>query len=161
MDRLWAPWRMEYILGPKPDECIFCIPESPEQDEERLILHRDRLGYVIMNAFPYNNGHLMVSPYRHVPSLTELEPEEASNLMELLQSATAALNTAFSPDGVNIGLNIGEAAGAGIEAHLHFHLVPRWTGDHSFMAVFGETMVIPEHLRAAYARLKPHFQPPS
>jgi len=157
MDRIWAPWRIEYILGPKPEECIFCIPETEEEDRERLILHRAKHNFVIMNRYPYNNGHLMVTPYRHVFGLTELEPEESHEMMDLIQRTSTIMWEVFTPDGLNIGLNIGEAAGAGIEEHLHFHLLPRWSGDHSFMAVFGETMVIPEHLRAAYDRLKPRF----
>jgi ATP adenylyltransferase len=157
MDRIWAPWRIEYILGPKPDECIFCIPSSTREDRERYILYRGELGFVIMNKFPYNNGHLMVAPYRHAYSLTDLNPDESRECMFLLQECTRILQEAFTPDGLNIGLNIGEAAGAGIEEHMHFHLVPRWTGDHSFMAVMSETMVIPEHLRSAYDRLKPYF----
>lgn len=158
MDRLWAPWRIEYVLGPKPDGCLFCIPDSDREDEERLILHRGEHGFVIMNGFPYTNGHLMVAPYRHLSCLTGLKPEEGANLMELLQACTKVLKQALSPEGINIGLNLGQAAGAGIEAHLHWHLVPRWTGDHSFMAVCGQTMVIPEHLRSTHSRLKPHFQ---
>jgi len=158
MDRLWAPWRIEYILGPKPDDCLFCIPDSDQEDGKRLILHRDQHVFAIMNGFPYNNGHLMVAPYRHVSCLTGLKPEEGANLMELLKVCTQVLSKALSPEGINIGLNLGQAAGAGIEAHLHWHLVPRWNGDHSFMAVCSETMVIPEHLHSTYARLKPYFQ---
>lgn len=158
MDRLWAPWRLDYILGPKPDECIFCLPQATDEDRKRYILHRGRFNFVVMNTFPYNNGHLMVTPFRHVSCITELSPKEHLESMELLQQSTRILKEAFHPDGVNIGLNIGEAAGAGIEEHLHFHLVPRWTGDHSFMAVFSETMVIPEHLQSAYARLHPFFE---
>ncbi len=157
MKRLWAPWRMEYILGPKPDECIFCIPASTDADRQRYILHRAEHCFVIMNRFPYNNGHLMLTPYRHLYSLTDLEPVERSELMDLLAQTTDILQSHFSPDGINIGLNIGEAAGAGIEEHLHFHLVPRWSGDHSFMALFGDTMVIPESLDASFDRLKPKF----
>lgn len=157
MERIWAPWRIEYILGPKPDECIFCIPSDTQEDRERYILYRGALAFVIMNKFPYNNGHLMVAPYRHSYSLTDLDREESRECMDLIRECTRILNESFTPDGLNIGLNIGEVAGAGIEEHLHFHLVPRWTGDHSFMAVMGETMVIPEHLRSAYNRLKPHF----
>jgi ATP adenylyltransferase len=110
-----------------------------------------------MNKFPYNNGHLMVTPYRHVNILTALSPEEAHGVMDGLQRCVAVLKQAFNPQGINIGLNIGEAAGAGIEEHLHFHLVPRWNGDSSFMAVFSETRVVPEHLTSTYDRLKPLF----
>ena len=158
MDRIFAPWRIEYILGPKPDECVFCLPETHEEDRERYVLFRGHSNFVIMNAFPYSNGHLMVTPFRHVSCLTELRLQEHQEAMELLQQSTRILKQAFQPDGINIGLNIGEAAGAGIREHLHFHLVPRWTGDHSFMAVFSETMVIPEHLRAVYRRLEPFFK---
>jgi len=157
MNRLWAPWRIEYILGPKPDECVFCIPKDPSEDEERLILKRAKYNFVIMNKFPYNTGHLMVCPYAHVCSLEELNKEVLSEMMELISECVVVLKKVFNPDGINVGLNIGEAAGAGVEEHLHFHLVPRWIGDHSFMAVFGEAMVIPEHLRSVYNKLKPYF----
>ena len=158
MKTLSAPWRIDYILGPKPDECVFCLPEHMEEDEERLVLYRGKYSFVIMNKYPYSNGHLMVTPYRHVQCLTALPAEEAHEMMDLLQACTDILKQCFnSPPGINIGLNIGEAAGAGIREHLHFHLVPRWNGDHSFMAVMAETMVIPEHLRSTYCKLKPFF----
>ncbi len=158
MKTLWAPWRIEYILGPKPDECIFCIPEHNKEDEERMILYRGKYSFVIMNKYPYNNGHIMVTPYKHVSTLTELTPNQSHEVMDLLQESSRILQTLFTPDGLNIGLNIGDAAGAGIEEHLHFHLVPRWSGDHSFMAVFGDCMVVPEHIQSTYNRLKPYFQ---
>lgn len=157
MDVLWAPWRLDYILGPKPDECVFCVPKHTDEDEERKILHRGRHAYVIMNIFPYNSGHLMVAPYRHVSCVTELDAAESAECMALLQKSVAVLNKAMNPQGVNAGLNLGEAAGAGIAAHMHFQIVPRWNGDASFMAVFGETRVIPEHLLKTYMRLKPLF----
>ncbi len=158
MQVLWAPWRMEYILGPKPDRCVLCIPpEEAGEDAERLILHRGRHAFVIMNKFPYNNGHLMVVPFRHVTDLPDLSPEEAGEVMELLQLAVRVLEEHFQPQGINIGLNMGEAAGAGIRDHLHFHLVPRWNGDSSFMAVLDETRVIPEHLASTYRKLNPLF----
>lgn len=157
MDVLWAPWRMDYILGPKPDACVFCVPEHTREDEERLILWRGRLNYVLMNKFPYNNGHLMVAPYRHIGSVTDLDAEEASEHMALIQRCVAVLTTAMRPQGLNAGFNLGEAAGAGIAAHLHFQIVPRWNGDASFMAVFGEARVIPQYLRTTYNLLKPLF----
>ena len=157
MNRLWAPWRIEYILGPKPDECVFCIPEDTSEDEERLILKRAEFNFVVMNKYPYNSGHIMVCPYKHVFGLDELKKEELYEMMELISFCVNVLKDVFKPDGINVGLNIGEAAGAGIEEHLHFHLVPRWTGDHSFMAIFGETMVIPEHLKSLYNKLRPYF----
>ena len=157
MDVLWAPWRMEYILGPKPDSCVFCIPEHTGEDRERLVLARAGHCFVIMNKFPYNSGHLMICPYRHVSCPTELEPGESSEIMAALTACTAIVRAVFSPQGINIGLNLGEAAGAGIAAHLHFQLVPRWNGDNSFMAVFGQTHVIPELLLETYDRIKPRF----
>ncbi len=156
---LWAPWRLDYILGPKPDACVFCVPPAPEEDEERLILHRGGLAYVIMNKFPYNNGHLMVAPFRHVSCITDLTEAESTEIMGLVRQSVGVLKQAFRPHGVNAGLNLGEAAGAGIAAHLHFQIVPRWNGDNSFMAVFGETHVIPEHLSSTYTRLRPLFGP--
>lgn len=157
MKQLWCPWRLEYILGPKPDACVFCLPENTEEDEERLVVFRGTWNFVILNKFPYNNGHIMVTPFRHVMDITALTPEEATELFHLLQVGTIVLRQRFSPQGINIGLNFGEAAGAGIREHLHFHLVPRWNGDSSFMAVMDEVRVIPEHLQTTYAALKPLF----
>lgn len=157
MELLWAPWRLEYILGPKPDSCVFCLPEHRDEDEARGVLYRGKRCFIILNKYPYNNGHLMVTPFRHVMNLVELTDEERHEAMDLLNESARIVQQHFRPQGVNIGLNIGEAAGAGIKEHLHFHLVPRWNGDSSFMAVFSETRVIPEHLHAAYERLKPYF----
>ena len=157
-DVLWAPWRLDYILGPKPDECVFCIPQHTDEDRERLILARAKHCFVIMNKFPYNNGHLMVTPYRHVSTLTDLTAEESHEIMDWLRISVDVLHQAFRPEGVNAGLNLGEAAGAGIASHIHFQVVPRWNGDASFMAVFGETRVIPEHLQSTYNRLRPLFE---
>lgn len=157
MKQFWSPWRIEYILGPKPDACVFCLPERTDEDEERLVLYRGRAVFVIMNKYPYNNGHLMVLPYRHVMHFCDLTQDEAYGLMTLLQHCTAIVQKCFSPHGVNIGMNLGEAAGAGIREHLHFHLVPRWNGDSSFMAVMDEVHVIPEHLHSTYGKLRPFF----
>ncbi len=157
MKVLWAPWRLSYILGPKPDACVFCLPEHTHEDEERLILHRGKHCFVIMNKFPYNNGHLMVTPYRHVMDFTLLTNEESTEMMDFLQRCTGILQARFHCQGINIGLNLGEAAGAGIREHLHFHLVPRWNGDSSFMAVMDEVRMVPEHLHATYLALKPFF----
>jgi len=154
---LWAPWRMQYILGPKGDDCVFCIPKDTGQDRQRLILARGTHTFVIMNKFPYNSGHLMVTPYRHTSCLTELDQEEMLEVSNGLAFCTAVMKKAFNPQGINIGLNIGEAAGSGIAAHLHFQMVPRWNGDSSFMAVFGETRVVPELLESTYDRIKPLF----
>ncbi len=157
MKQLWCPWRLEYILGPKPDSCVFCLPTCTDGDEERLVLYRGQWNFVIMNKYPYNNGHLMVTPYRHVMNICDLSANETTEMMRLLQDCTAIVQKSFSPQGVNIGLNLGEAAGAGIREHLHFHLVPRWNGDSSFMAILDEVRVVPEHLRRTYATLKPFF----
>ncbi len=157
MKQLWAPWRIDYILGPKPDECVFCLPETPEEDTERLILYRGKYCFVIMNKFPYSNGHIMVTPYTHVSSLLELDKKQCHELIDLVHLSARVLEQAFHPPGLNIGLNMGEAAGAGIKEHLHFHLVPRWVGDHSFMAVMAEVSVLPEHLTATYDKLKIFF----
>lgn len=161
MDVLFAPWRMEYILGPKADTCIFCIPESPRDDATEKILARGKLCFVIMNRYPYTNGHLMVAPYRHVADLNHLTAPEAQEFMDWTRKCVQALRTALHPDGLNIGLNLGEAAGAGIQDHLHQHIVPRWHGDASFISVCGHARVIPEHLAATYARLAPLLSSPS
>ncbi|WP_028577723.1 HIT family protein [Desulfomicrobium escambiense] len=157
MKTIHAPWRIDYILGPKPDTCVFCLPEGTHEDEKRCVLHRAEHCFVIMNIFPYSNGHLMVTPFRHVSNITELTAEESHEVMDYVQKCAFILQQAFKPHGLNIGVNIGEAAGAGIREHLHVHLVPRWNGDHSFMAVMSETSVLPEHLRSTYERLKPYF----
>ncbi|SKA71155.1 HIT family protein [Desulfobaculum bizertense] len=157
MEVLWAPWRLDYILGPKPDSCPFCLPEHTDEDEQRKILFRGQHAFVIMNIYPYTNGHLMVTPYRHVMNLVDLRTEEHHEIMDLIHACTRILQTHFHPQGINIGVNIGEAAGAGIKEHLHFHLVPRWVGDSSFMAVMSEARIVPEHLEKTYAKLRPYF----
>ncbi|MDD6180579.1 MAG: HIT family protein [Desulfovibrionaceae bacterium] len=157
MKQLWAPWRIEYILGPKPDSCVFCLPEGREEDAERLILHRGPSCFVVMNKFPYNNGHLLVIPYRHVMDLASLTDEESHELMDLVRECSIILKRHFHCQGINVGLNLGEAAGAGIREHMHFHLVPRWNGDSSFMAVMDEVRMMPEHLRSTYQALLPYF----
>ncbi len=157
MKTIYAPWRIDYILGPKPDACVFCLPKDTSEDEKRCVLHRAEHCFVIMNIFPYSNGHLMVTPYRHVSHITELTSAENHEIMDYVQHCAFILQQVFKPQGINIGMNIGEAAGAGIKEHLHFHLVPRWNGDHSFMAIISETRVLPEHLRSTYARLQPYF----
>jgi ATP adenylyltransferase len=158
MEQLWAPWRMDYILGPKPDACVFCLPEDQSGDRERLVLARGRHSFVIMNKFPYNSGHLMVTPRRHVSCITELTVDENVELTRGLAYCTDVLTKVMRPQGINIGLNLGEAAGAGIAAHLHYQMVPRWNGDSSFMAVFSETRVMPQLLASTYDRLQPFFK---
>lgn len=157
MKQLWAPWRIEYILGPKPDTCVFCLPETTEEDEERLVLHRAGSAFVIMNRYPYNNGHIMVCPYRHVSELTELSREETHEIMDLVQRCSGILKQHFNCEGINVGLNLGKAAGAGIGEHLHFHLVPRWNGDSSFIAVMDDVRTVPQHIRETYRALRACF----
>ena len=157
-DILWAPWRMEYILGPKEKGCIFCDKPKQAQDRENLIVHRGHLAFVIMNKYPYNNGHLLIVPYRHEAELPRLTPEENLEMMALLQKSAQALRATCAPQGFNIGMNVGAVAGAGIDSHLHFHLVPRWNADTNFMPVTGHTKVISEGLWETWAHLRGQFQ---
>jgi ATP adenylyltransferase len=150
---------MDYILRLRSGRCIFCPEGNDEGDAERLILYRGRLSVVMMNRFPYNNGHLLVSPWTHTPSLEGLSSEELLDLMKTLGRSLGVLRKTMTPDGFNVGLNLGTVAGAGVEAHVHFHVVPRWNGDTNFMTVFADVRVIPEHLQETYRRLLPHFAP--
>ncbi|MBI3075859.1 MAG: HIT domain-containing protein [Deltaproteobacteria bacterium] len=157
MERLWAPWRMAYIEGAPTAGCFLCVGEDAGADEARLLLARARRTLVMLNRFPYNSGHLLVAPLRHTGALEGLAEEEAAELIVTLQRATDRLQQALHPDGFNIGLNLGKAAGAGLEEHLHFHIVPRWNGDTNFMPVLGEAKVVPEYLVATYRKLRPFF----
>jgi len=158
MDHLWTPWRMPYLQGdePLPEGCLFCI-KPQDQDDQAHIVHRGERCYVILNRFPYNNGHLMVVPYAHCPSLEDLDAETSIELISLTQLCLAVLRQAYDPQGFNIGLNIGSAAGAGVAEHVHLHVVPRWSGDTSFMTTAGATRTIPEWLDQTYERLQPLF----
>lgn len=158
MQNLWAPWRIEYILGKRESYCIFCPEGHGHTDEERLILHRNQLLMVMMNKFPYNNGHLLVAPWRHVSSLDALTPEEMLDMMVWLKKSTSILQRVMHCDGFNVGLNLGREAGAGFEEHLHFHIIPRWRGDTNFLAAMTDIRCIPEHLQQSYSRLLPHFR---
>jgi ATP adenylyltransferase len=155
METMWAPWRIEYILAPKEAACVFC--EGLSENAE-LTLFRDAATLVLMNKFPYINGHLLVAPVRHVSELEALSRREMGELLATVDKSIAVLKKAMHPDGFNVGLNIGRVAGAGIEEHLHFHIVPRWHGDTNALTVFADIRVIPEHLQATYNNLKPHFQ---
>ena len=179
MDHLWSPWRLEYIVGAKPKTgCVFCTaarspltnsadPQSDLQSSlqsavtdlqcDPLVLCQGSHCYVILNLYPYNNGHLMVVPYKHVDTLTGLEPRELHELAELTQRSELALRRAYNLEGINMGVNLGKVAGAGIVEHIHVHLVPRWLGDTNFMPVIGQTRVLPEELGATAARLRPIF----
>ncbi|ANF23151.1 HIT family protein [Thermococcus piezophilus] len=154
MKVLWAPWRIEYIRSSKYDGCIFCDFPKEKRDRERLILYRGKHSFIIMNNYPYNPGHVMIAPYRHVGKWEELTDEELLEIMKLSQLMIRALRKAMSPDGFNMGVNIGRVAGAGIDDHVHFHIVPRWNGDTNFMPVIANTKVIPESLEEAYDELK-------
>jgi ATP adenylyltransferase len=152
---------MEYILEAEDrnaDVCIFCSLPRAHADRDNLILRRGRRVFVILNKFPYNPGHLMVVPYTHTADLDELVPDELTDLMLELRRAVAHLQRGMSPDGYNIGINLGRTAGAGIPRHVHYHVVPRWDGDHNFMPVIAETKVIPQHLLQIYDQLAPLFQ---
>ncbi len=157
MERLWAPWRLEYIVGTKTDGCIFCDFPKQDNDAENKILYRSSHAFVIMNAFPYSNGHLMVAPYRHLGDITDLTAEENLDIMSLAQQCRKALGETCGPDGFNVGMNLGAAGGAGIADHIHMHVVPRWVGDTNFMPVFADVKVIPEALETTYKKLKERF----
>lgn len=160
MDRLWAPWRMKYILSTvkTPDDgCVFCKMLAESDDERNLILHRGRLGFVVMNLYPYNSGHLMIVPYKHTGDFGSLKPEEHLELAELLVQSQRALTKAMHPQGFNIGINLGRASGAGITDHLHYHIVPRWSGDSNFMVATAETKVMSENLWDAWKRIRNEF----
>jgi len=148
--RLWAPWRLEYIKGPKPEECIFCAGPGAGDDAAKYVVRRGEHCFAMLNAFPYNNGHLMVSPYRHVPSIEELDEAELLELMTLTQASLSALRAAYQPEGFNLGVNQGKIAGAGVEDHVHLHVVPRWSADTNFMPVIGDTRVLPQSLEDSY-----------
>ncbi len=157
MDSLYSPWRMQYILDSQDDgddTCVFCEVIKTEDDRKHLILHRDEYCYVILNLFPYNTGHLLVVPYRHVRCMNDLEAGEKAQSMELLVRAESVLRETFKPQGFNVGANIGSVAGAGIPGHLHFHILPRWEGDTNFLPVLGGTKSLPETLEESYDRLK-------
>ncbi|MCX8116379.1 MAG: HIT domain-containing protein [Desulfobacterota bacterium] len=156
MKHLWAPWRMDYILEKKGNGCIFCFPPDPKTDRERLVLFRGTHGFVMMNRYPYNNGHLMVMPSRHLTDLEALTPSESKELMDLLKISLRVLKASLRPEGFNIGVNIGKVSGAG-ENHLHFHIVPRWSGDTNFMPIIGETKIMPEHLSKTFQKLRQAF----
>jgi ATP adenylyltransferase len=159
MERLWSPWRLAYVTsasGP-PTSCIFCNRIEPGRGDE-LVLVRGRVSYVILNLYPYNNGHLMVVPDRHVATLEASTPQERLELMRFTRHAEMALTEAYAPQGINVGINLGRPAGAGVVDHLHVHLVPRWNGDTNFMTVVGNVRVLPEDLSATAQRLRPIFE---
>lgn len=156
MKRIWAPWRMRYIRGPKKKGCIFCF--DPTEDRERFVLFRDRQALVMLNKYPYTNGHIMVVPVAHVARPQDLASAAFAALAARLRRSVQILEKTLRPHGMNVGMNLGAVAGAGVEDHIHFHIVPRWNGDHNFMPVIGEVRVINEHLEDTFRLLKPAFQ---
>jgi len=159
MKVLWAPWRMAYIKRARtPAGCIFCLKPRARRDAANLLLHRGKHGFIMMNLFPYNNGHLLIAPYRHVRTLEQLPDDVSLDLMRLTRLALKALRTEMQPEGFNVGLNLGRAAGAGIDSHVHLHIVPRWNGDTNFMPLLGAVRVMPEHLHATYRKLRARFE---
>jgi len=161
MDYLWSPWRFPYVSqADKKDTCIFCekAQVDPPQDRAHLILHRARHNFLLLNLFPYTTGHTMIAPYAHVGELDKLDLDTLVEMMTLAQRLQAALKATYSPEGYNIGMNLGRCAGAGVAGHAHLHVLPRWTGDSNFMTVIGETRVQPEDLFTTYDKLVPFFR---
>ena len=157
MERMWAPWRIEYIQMEKPDGCILCDKPKENNDAQNYILYRGQKNYVILNAYPYNPGHLMIAPYRHTAIFEELTDEELKEHFEIVRRCTSILREVFKPDGFNLGINLGKVAGAGIDDHFHTHIVPRWQGDTNFTPVIADVKVIPEALADTYQKLKDKF----
>jgi len=158
MDYLWTPWRYSYVSSvDKTEGCIFCRLLNSGDDQKALIVHRAELNFVILNAFPYTSGHVMVVPYEHIDRLNLLPKAAANEMMELTRRLEDILTQLYGPDGVNLGMNIGKAAGAGVAGHIHMHVLPRWVADANFMTVVGETRVLPESLDETYRRLKSKF----
>ena len=154
MERLWAPWRLEYVAGDaKSEQCVFCAKPAAG-DDAALIVHRGPSCYVMLNLYPYSNGHLLIAPYRHLAEPGELDATERAEMWELLDGAMTALRGSISPHGFNAGFNLGSAAGAGVEQHLHLHVVPRWSGDTNLMPVLADVKVMPEHLSRTLERVR-------
>jgi ATP adenylyltransferase len=162
MDRLWSPWRGEYIASATASDssarCVFCeIQADARHDQENFVLHRARLNFVVLNIHPYSSGHLLIVPNEHTAELSAVAKETSDELMDLTKRAEAAIREAYQPDGINIGMNLGRAAGAGIAGHVHMHMLPRWNGDTNFMTTVGGTRVLPEDLTTTFSRLHDRF----
>ena len=158
--RIWAPWRLEYVKDASKDiesECIFCAKPAEGDDEANLIVHRGERCFVILNKFPYTNGHLMVAPYEHTAALQELDADTIAEMMSLAQRGMNALEVSYAPHGYNVGFNQGRVAGAGVEHHIHMHVVPRWGGDTNFMPVLGDTRVMNQTLEDSYETVRKAF----
>lgn len=158
MKQIWAPWRMAYIHGEKEQGCIFCNKVAEADLRDNLVLAQTSHSVVMLNKFPYNSGHLLLAPKRHTNQLSSLPYEEYEDLCLSFRGSVEKLSKALNPEGINLGMNLGKCAGAGVEDHLHWHLVPRWEGDTNFMPVIGEVRVIPQHLMDSYDRLSPFFE---
>lgn len=154
MKKIWAPWRVEYIRSEKAKGCIFCQKPAENKDSLNYILFRGKTSFVMLNNYPYNPGHLMVAPFRHLATLDDLTDEELFEHFDLVRKSARAIKEAYKPEGFNIGMNLGRVAGAGVEGHVHTHIVPRWNGDTNFMPVLSDTKVLPEALASTYAQLK-------
>jgi ATP adenylyltransferase len=156
MDYLWTPWRYRYMAeaAGKQTGCIFCSALEKKDDAETLIVFRGKKNFILLNRYPYTSGHVMIVPYAHIPDLKDCDAETLAEMMLLAQRAEGALAAAYQPDGFNLGMNLGRAAGAGVIGHVHLHVLPRWIGDANFMSVVGETRVEPEDLRATYEKLR-------
>ena len=154
MERIFAPWRIRYILAPKPQDCVFCAAPQETEDKRNLILYRGKTCYIIMNRNPYNPGHVMVCPYRNIPSTEDMNEDELLESMKLINFVISVIREVMNPDGFNVGINIGKVAGAGIADHLHIHIVPRWNGDTSFMPVLADVQIVPEALEETYDKLR-------
>jgi ATP adenylyltransferase len=155
MDRLWSPWRYRYVSSASPpDRCIFCDIAAAHRDEEDLIVSRGTHNYVLLNLYPYTSGHLMIAPYAHVATLAETNDETLSEMMQMARRTESCFRAAYRAQGINLGMNLGECAGAGVAGHIHLHMLPRWVGDANFMTTVGETRVLPEDLRESYRKLR-------
>jgi len=157
MDKLWAPWRIDYIRTPKEDGCIFCTKSESGDDRENLVLFRGKNSFILMNLYPYSNGHLMIAPYQHTSKTLDLSRETNLEIIHMVNQSMEILKIAMKAEGFNFGANLGKIAGAGIEEHLHYHVVPRWTGDTNFMPILGHTKVIVEGLQETWDILEPNF----
>ena len=158
MDYLWSPWRYQYVSQQVPQEgCVFCIKMQQSNDEQNLVLYRGVNSYVLLNLYPYTSGHLMIAPYQHVGSLSAADDATWLEMMQLTRKAEQALQKAYHPDGINLGMNLGKSAGAGIADHIHMHVLPRWHADSNFITTIGETRVLPEALEDTYRKLKGLF----
>ncbi len=160
MDHLWSPWRYKFISeGPPRDACVFCeLPGPPSDAEKNLVVHRAKHNYVVLNLFPYTAGHMLIVPFAHVSELNAVGAETTTEMMNLTRQAERALQEVYHPNGINLGMNLGSAAGAGIAGHIHMHVLPRWMGDANFLSTIGETRMLPEELPVTWRKLKDKFE---